>query len=92
MDKDFQFGQIAASMAGHDKRQYYVVVGQDDQYVYLADGRLKKLDCPKRKNVKHVQVIHYVDEILAQKKRKHAKIEDHDLIKAIKLYETKGQI
>ena len=50
-------GQFATSKAGHDKGCLYVVVGQEDDFVYLSDGRLKGPDQPKKKRRKHVQPI-----------------------------------
>lgn len=49
-------GSVVKSIAGHDKNRYFVVVKIDDQYVYIADGKERKLEKPKRKNVKHIAV------------------------------------
>lgn len=48
---------MARSLAGHDKGKYYVIVGEESDYVYLADGELKSVAAPKRKNRRHVQLI-----------------------------------
>lgn len=42
-------GMLAASKAGHDKTQIYVIVREDEKYVYLCDGRLKTFQNPKKK-------------------------------------------
>lgn len=49
-------GKIVISKAGHDKDSIYVVVSCEGDYLYLADGRLKKTDTPKKKKRKHVQL------------------------------------
>lgn len=41
--------ELALSLAGHDKGHYYVVVGEEAEAVYVADGELKLLARPKRK-------------------------------------------
>ena len=59
MDKlgtDFR-GCFAFSLAGHDKGSIYVITDMDDTYVYLADGRLKTVDNPKKKRHKHIQPV-----------------------------------
>ena len=33
--------ELALSLAGHDKGHYYVVVGEEAEAVYVADGELK---------------------------------------------------
>ena len=50
-------GKLAISKSGHDKGQLYVIVGEDERNLYLADGVLKTIDRPKKKNKKHVQPI-----------------------------------
>ena len=50
-------GMLAVSRAGHDRETTYVIIGEEGEYVYLADGRIRTVDRPKRKNKKHVQVI-----------------------------------
>lgn len=51
-------GQLAVSRAGHDKDTLYLVVGEEETCVYLADGILKTYANPKKKNKKHIQPIH----------------------------------
>lgn len=52
-----QVGQLVCSKAGRDKdRPYLVVKTIDDFFVYVVDGEVRKLDRPKRKNVKHLHV------------------------------------
>lgn len=50
-------GSFAVSKAGHDKGNIYIVTGENEKYVYLCDGRYKKLSKPKRKNRKHVEIL-----------------------------------
>ena len=50
-------GMFAVSRAGHDIGQIYIIIKEAGEYVYLADGKTKTLERPKRKNKKHIQVI-----------------------------------
>lgn len=45
---------IVKSMAGRDKDTFMVVVSAQDGFVFLADGKERKLAAPKKKNVKHI--------------------------------------
>ena len=47
-------GSVIKSIAGHDKNCYFVVVKVESDYVYIADGKERKLEKPKRKNIKHI--------------------------------------
>ena len=50
-------GLLASSKAGHDKDSVYVIIREDGEYIYVADGRVRTTERPKRKNKKHVQLI-----------------------------------
>lgn len=50
-------GMLTVSRAGHDRGNTYVIIDEEDEYVYLADGQTRTVDRPKRKNKKHIQVI-----------------------------------
>lgn len=50
-------GMLAASKAGHDKSVIYVIIKEEEEYIYLVDGKIRTLDKPKKKNKKHIQII-----------------------------------
>lgn len=53
---EIQPGSIVKSVAGHDSGGYFVVLRQEGEYVFLADGKRRKLEKPKRKKWKHVRL------------------------------------
>ena len=52
---DISKSDIVISLAGRDKDKLFYVVKTEDNYVFLADGKGRKLDNPKRKKLKHVR-------------------------------------
>ena len=50
-------GMLAYSRAGHDKDTLYYIVKADDRFVWLSDGVLKPVEAPKKKSLRHIQVI-----------------------------------
>ena len=55
MENPIVVGRIVCSRAGRDKEKYFIVVDLiDENYVYLADGVLRKLSSPKKKKIKHL--------------------------------------
>lgn len=50
-------GKFAVSRAGHDKGRLYVIIKEEADCVYLCDGRLKTVEKPKKKLLKHIQII-----------------------------------
>lgn len=78
-------GKLARSLAGHDKGTCYVITGADEKYVYLADGRLKSVASPKKKSLKHIQIINTtVDEALLVKLGEQTKEADLYIRKVLK--------
>lgn len=62
MDR-YEQGKIAKSLAGHDRGKIYVIICQNEAYVYLADGERRTLEKLKRKKKKHVQLINRSNDI-----------------------------
>ena len=52
---EIKIGNVVISSAGHDCGRYMVVVGAEGGFVFVADGKERKLDSPKKKNIKHVR-------------------------------------
>lgn len=58
MDKNgIQIGAAVKALAGRDtdKDGIYVVVDIDDDFIYIANGRRRKIQHPKRKNPRHIE-------------------------------------
>lgn len=51
-------GSLVRACAGRDKDSLFVAVGVHDGFVYISDGRTRKLEKPKRKNRKHISPLH----------------------------------
>ena len=51
---NIQIGSIVRALAGREKDSFYVAVGIHDGFVEIADGKERKLEKPKRKNIKHI--------------------------------------
>lgn len=47
-------GSVVKALAGRDQGSFFVAVAAEDRFVYIADGKERKLSSPKRKNVKHI--------------------------------------
>lgn len=48
---------VVLSTAGHDSGRLFTVVGfADDNHALIADGRLRRLEKPKKKKLRHLKV------------------------------------
>ena len=50
---EVQRGQIMRSLAGHDKGDLQVVLETEGVFAYMADGKRRKLEAPKKKKLMH---------------------------------------
>ncbi len=57
---ELEKGQVAVSLAGHDKGELFAVTGFDGNRVYLCDGKGRGLENPKLKNPKHLEITGFV--------------------------------
>lgn len=54
-------GAVVIPVAGKECGNWFVIVRTDGNYVYIADGKKRKLQFPKRKNLKHLR---FTDDII----------------------------
>lgn len=60
---NIQLGSVVRALAGREKNSFYVAVGIHDGFVEIADGKERKLQKPKRKNIKHISPVNSVIDI-----------------------------
>ena len=70
---------MIVSLAGRDKGQLFFVVDTDEQYVYLANGKGRRLESPKRKKRRHVRKLPQSDSRVAEKIRNGDKVLNSEL-------------
>ena len=49
-----QKGSVVRATAGRDKGMFFVVLAVEGSYAYIADGKRRKVQAPKRKSLKHL--------------------------------------
>ena len=74
---------IVVSVNGRDSGKMFFVIGVDEEYVLLADGKRRRVDKPKRKKIKHVQLVSASGGRTAEKIRSGEKITNSDLRRAL---------
>ena len=54
---DFIIAEVVISTAGRDKDELFYVIGEEKEFLLLANGKDRPLDRPKRKKRKHGQKV-----------------------------------
>ena len=57
---------IVVSLAGRDKGRRFFVLETDGNYAVIADGKVRKLENPKRKKLKHLRLAARTDSTVAE--------------------------
>lgn len=77
-------GQLAKSCAGRDKGRFMLIVDVvDENYVYLIDGDLRRVDNPKKKKIKHLKLYNKVAKDIAEKIKNNRKLYNEEVRKAL---------
>ena len=53
-------GVVVYILAGHDKGTFQVVMDFDDKFALVCDGKYRKLEKPKKKNLIHIKITNSV--------------------------------
>ena len=81
---------LVVSKAGRDQGQLFYVIDADEQYVYLADGKSRRLEKPKRKKRKHIEQIPRTESRVADKIRSGDKVLNSELRRELAIYGQKN--
>ena len=76
---DITISDVVISTAGRDHGEWFYVVNEDPIYLFLANGKDRTLDKPKRKKRKHVQKVLRSETRVAEKLRHGDKVLNGEL-------------
>ncbi len=77
-------GCVVRSKAGRDEGRYFIVLSLDgEEFAYVADGDLRKVEKPKRKRVKHLYVTEELVSSLQSKLLTGERVENHEIRKSL---------
>lgn len=76
---EIQKSDIVRALAGRDKDKLFFAIGIENGYVFIADGKSRKLETPKRKKLKHVAFQDRSDSRAANKLRNGEKVTNSEI-------------
>ncbi|WP_367568100.1 hypothetical protein [Lacrimispora sp.] len=85
-------GALVKSAAGHDKGSYFFILKEEGEYIYLVDGKYKRLDCPKKKKKKHVEPLLWEKHSPGDKIRENQKVTDEEIKHFIRCFKREEQV
>ena len=78
-DPDINISDVVVSTAGRDAGKWFYVIAEDPIYLFLANGKDRTLDKPKRKKRKHVQKVLRSETRVAEKLKSGDKVLNSEL-------------
>lgn len=78
-------GMLAISKAGHDKASWYVVLNIEENHALLVNGKNRTVDYPKKKKLKHLQLVNEIPDILQEKLKAGELWTNEEVKRALKL-------
>ncbi|MGB9812685.1 MAG: RNA-binding protein [Thermovenabulum sp.] len=81
---EVELGQLVISKAGRDKGRFMLIVKIiDSQYVLVADGELRRIEKPKKKKIKHLQLTNKKDGFIYEKLINNRKVYNEEIRRAL---------
>ena len=79
-------GMVVRSKAGRDKGDLFIVLRTEDNYAYIANGNLRKVERPKKKKLMHLQLSSHVSSLIKDKLEAAKEVENFEVRKALAEY------
>ena len=76
---ELTISDVVVSTAGRDSGEWFYVIAEDPIYLFLANGKDRTLDKPKRKKRKHAKKVLRSETRVAQKLRSGDKVLNGEL-------------
>jgi hypothetical protein len=85
----FQRGDVVRSAAGHDKDQFFLVYREEGDFLWLVDGKCRKIETPKKKRQKHVVSAGFWTHPVAGRMKDGEPVLDSEIRKALAVFRNK---
>ena len=90
---EIDISDVVISLNGRDKGKYFIVIRKEDNYSFLADGKRRKLEKPKRKKDKHIKPHGVVNDRFAERLKSGEKITNKEVRKVLAEFKVmKGDV
>ena len=87
----FRQGDVVRSLAGHDQGQLFLVSREEGDFVWLVDGKSRKIETPKKKRRKHVVSAGFWTHPVAGRMKDGEPVLDSEIRKALAVFRNKVQ-
>ncbi len=79
-------GEFVYALNGRDAGKCFIVVSQDGDYLYICNGKSRKVTAPKKKKIKHVRFTGRRDEVVLSKLLQQEEVTNNEIRRAVRRY------
>ncbi len=83
---DIHQGEFVYASKGRDAGECFIVISSEDNYLYLCNGKTRKVSSPKKKKIKHVNLTGHRDEFIVNKLQTLGKLTNKEVRYSIMRY------
>lgn len=87
----FRQGDVVRSAAGHDRDQLFLVCREEGDFLWLADGKNRRIETPKKKRRKHVVSAGFWTHPVAGRMKDGEPVLDSEIRRALAAFRKKVQ-
>ena len=81
---------IVESLNGRDMGKRFLIIGTEDEYSLLADGKGRRVEKPKRKKNKHLKLVDKAEGLVAEKLINCEKVTNNEIRRTLTQYNAAG--
>lgn len=83
---DSHIADIVLSLSGRDKGMLLLVVAEQEEFLFVANGRARRAEHPKKKRRRHLSRLGTCDERTQSRLREHGRLTNSEIRKALALW------
>jgi len=83
LTREIKKGQLVKSRAGRDKDKFFLIYDWDHEFVYVVDGDMRRIQNPKKKNIRHLWYTEKVAEDIWERLNAGRKVTNADIRQAL---------
>jgi len=81
-----ELADIVISINGRDESKRFLVIGTQDEYSFIADGKGRRVEKPKRKKNKHLKLEEKMEGPIAKKLIEGEKVTNNEIRRVLAQY------
>ena len=89
---NIHLGEFVYALRGRDAGKYFIVMSEDGKFLYLCDGKSRKVLSPKKKRLKHVMFTGIKDTLVLAKLTSKEEVTNNEVKRAVRRYKDEKEI